>query len=377
MSSRPGAAGPSGDGGEQPVVLHLIGSLEIGGTEAQLVRFIDRASAPERHVVALFSTVGPLAAELARPPLLLGRLGRRPRDLVADLRTWSALRRAIADTGAAVVHAHLGMSELLAAAAAPRRVPIVASRRGLAGRYEGNRLFRLLEGLAHRRTRIMICNSEFLAMRTRERDLFPPPIRVIRNGVDLERFTPAPFPVDGPPTVVSVANLNAHKGQARLLEALRLLREELAEARLVLVGDGRDRRRLEELAATLGLAGAVRFEGHVLDPRPFLAQAHVVALASDHEGFPNALLEAMASGRPVVATRVGGVPELVQDGTSGFLTEPDPARLAERLRHLLTDRVLRQRMGSAARARAEAFSWERVVRETEGVYREVLADPAR
>ena len=79
-------------------------------------------------------------------------------------------------------------------------------------------------------------------------------------------------------------------------------------ARAVLVGEGPERPRLEATAAELGLGERVRFAGAVTDVRPFLAEARVVALTSDHEGLPNALLEAMASGRPVVATRVGGVP---------------------------------------------------------------------
>jgi glycosyltransferase involved in cell wall biosynthesis len=96
-------------------------------------------------------------------------------------------------------------------------------------------------------------------------------------------------------------------------------------------------------------------------------------MTSDHEGFPNALLEAMSQGRPVVATRVGGVPELVRDGEDGFLTSGDPVEIAARLRSLLTDRAMRERMARSARGRAGTFTWERAVRETEAVYREVLA----
>jgi glycosyltransferase involved in cell wall biosynthesis len=104
-----------------------------------------------------------------------------------------------------------------------------------------------------------------------------------------------------------------------------------------------------------------------------VAAGHVVALTSDHEGFPNALLEAMAQGRPVVATRVGGIPELVRDGVDGHLASLDPADIAARLSTLLTNATRRKQMGRAARERAETFTWDRLVSETEDVYRVVLA----
>ena len=123
----------------------------------------------------------------------------------------------------------------------------------------------------------------------------------------------------------------------------------------------------------LDLAGSVSFAGRVPDPRPFVARAHVAALASDTEGFPNALLEAMAMGRPVVARGVGGIPELVRDGQDGFLVGADPQEMADRLTSLLLDGDLRARQGASAHARAGTFTWDRVVRETETVYREVLS----
>ena len=115
----------------------------------------------------------------------------------------------------------------------------------------------------------------------------------------------------------------------------------------MLVGEGPERPRLEATAAELGLGERVRFAGAVTDVRPFLAEARVVALTSDHEGLPNALLEAMASGRPVVATRVGGVPELVRDGVDGLLTDADPASIARALTTLLSSPGEAERMGAS------------------------------
>ncbi|HEY7659048.1 MAG TPA: glycosyltransferase [Actinomycetota bacterium] len=348
----------------------------MGGTERQLVELVRRSTRPDRHRVAVMSVPGALAPHLPVAPIRLGRIGRRPSDLPDDVRMLRSWRRALHDVRPDLVHAHLGLSEVVAAFATPRGVPIVASRRGFAGRYEGNPVFHLVEGLAHRRVRVMICNSRYLAHRTQSRDRSPPPIRVIHNAVDLDHFGVASFPT-GPPSVTVVANLHPYKGHARLVAALRRIREELPEARMTFVGDGTERVRLQARAQDLRVEDALRFAGQVADPRPFVREAHVVALASDHEGFPNALLEAMAMGRPVVATRVGGVPELVRDGQDGFLTSLDAEDIAARLILLLRDGELRARMGLSARARAETFTWDRTVAETEAVYREVLTSARR
>lgn len=357
--------------GDGPTVLHLIGSLEIGGTERQLVEFIERSSEPQRHFVALFSSYGPLADRLTNPPIWLGRLGRRLGDVGRDARTVLALRSTVRAIEADIVHAHLHASELLAAAGTPRGIALVASRRGHAGRYEGSRAFASLERLAHRRIRTMICNSDYLARRARASDPSLPPVRVIHNAVDLDRFAARPD-AGGPPHATVVANLHPYKGHDRLLRAWHLVRRTLPDATLTFVGDGSERGHLEQLTRDLRLDAAVSFAGLVADPRPHIERAHVVALASDHEGFPNALLEAMAMARPVVASRVGGIPELVRDGRDGFLTSNDPSDIADRLIGLLGDVDLRARMGASARSRAESFTWDRVVGQTETVYRDVL-----
>ena len=171
---------------------------------------------------------------------------------------------------------------------------------------------------------------------------------MIPNGVDLERFSPLPLPPH--PVVVVIANLIAYKRHDLFLHAIELVGRSISGARAVLVGEGPERSRLEKLAAELGIAERVEFRGEVADVRAHLADARVVALTSEHEGTPNALLEAMAMGRPVVATPVGGIPDLVRDGVDGCLAEPTPAALSEAIGALLTDDDLaEQHGGSGAR----------------------------
>jgi glycosyltransferase involved in cell wall biosynthesis len=180
-----------------------------------------------------------------------------------------------------------------------------------------------------------------------------------------------------PPTVTVVANLKPYKGQVRFLHAFRLVARELPGASALLVGGGPDQARLTSLASQLGLDENVTFVGQVEDARPYVARSHLVALTSSHEGFPNAILEAMAMGRPVVATRVGGIPELVRDGVDGLLTSLDPDDIARAIVSLLRDEPRRSEMGAAARGRAEGFDWGRVVKETEEAYRKLLRDRSR
>ncbi len=356
-----------------PRILHLVPSLEIGGTERQLVEFVNRSSEPDRHSVACFSAIGELAGDLPRAPIWLGRFGQRPSDVLADVRVLRALRRTLHEGGFELVHAHLGRSEVLAAMGTPRGVPIVASRRGRNVGFETNLALKLVEGLGHRRAEVLICNARYWAERAERQDRWTPPTRVIHNGIDLEEFAPAPMPPDDEPHVAVVANLHPYKRLDAFLRAFVLLLADVPDARATLAGDGAERIRLVRLAAELGLGERVTFAGQVPDPRPVVDSSHLVALTSEHEGFPNALLEAMALGRPVVSTNVGGVPELVRDGEDGFLTSADPVEIAARMRTLLLDAAIRDRMARSARERAGLFTWDRVVTQTEDVYREVLA----
>ena len=188
------------------------------------------------------------------------------------------------------------------------------------------------------------------------RGVSPDRITVIHNGVRETPVTPAAAAAarrtlglsDGERVVVSVGRLSHEKGQSHLIRAAAAWR---ADARLVLIGDGPDRPRLEGLARALGRADRVIFAGTMSHVAPFYAMADVFVLPSLSEGSPNALLEAMAAGLPVVATQVGGVPEIAADGKTALLGPPkDAAFIAGAVDRLLDDRGLASRLGAAARA---------------------------
>jgi glycosyltransferase involved in cell wall biosynthesis len=196
--------------------------------------------------------------------------------------------------------------------------------------------------------------------------------RVIPNGVDLDRFAAEPHPVAG--RVVMVARLAAPKRADLAVRALARVRARVPSATLRLIGDGPDRPGVERLAAELGVGEAVEVLGTRSDVPALLAEASCLLLASDYEGCPLTVLEAMAAGVPVVATRVGGVPELVDEGETGLLAPAgDADGIAAALEQVLSDAVLARRLGSAGRERARReYSRARMAAETVAVYDELL-----
>jgi glycosyltransferase involved in cell wall biosynthesis len=190
-----------------------------------------------------------------------------------------------------------------------------------------------------------------------------------RSARDLERsrwgLSPADF------IIIMVARLEDEaKAQSAALEALRIIMARIPRPVLVFVGDGSSRAMLEARARQLDLQDRVVFTGRLPAVERLLNMADLAILPSRREGLPFALLEAMACGLPVVASKVGGVPELVEDGTTGYLIDPaDVDQLAERISLLYHDRMLRDRLGLAAQMVVrEKFSLDAMVEKTLKAY---------
>lgn len=200
------------------------------------------------------------------------------------------------------------------------------------------------------------------------------PIDVIHNFVNPELYCPLRTPATGrQPRLIHLSNFRPVK---RVLDCVRILAEVRREldAELWMVGDGPDRGAAERLAHELGLIGHIRFLGKRNDVPALLREADVLLMPSEMESFGLAALEAMASGVVPIGTRVGGVPELIDDGESGFLCQVgDIETMAARTSDVLRDRAVRERMGSAARRAAqERFSTELIIPRYEAIYRRVL-----
>jgi glycosyltransferase involved in cell wall biosynthesis len=210
------------------------------------------------------------------------------------------------------------------------------------------------------------------------------PVGVAYNGFDETIFRPLPpdpalrarFAPAGAPLLLFAGRLVTFKGIDHLLDALALLNDR-PQPHLLLIGDGPHRASLERRAAELGLSDRVTFAGpqpHAELPRYYAIADAFVVPSTDHETFSVASCEAMSCQRPVVGTRVGGLPEVVRDGETGYLVPPgDAAALAERIGALLCDQALREHMGAAGRAwTLEMFTWDRVIARMLACYEQAL-----
>ena len=359
----------------QPVLLMANFADRIGGGEESLlglVRGLDRRRfAPHVHVPG----EGGMAIELRRigVPLALRPLPTvRPWTLLAGGRAVRDLRALLSARRIRLVHAHGSRSALYAGLAARRsRIPVIWHVR-IVDRDPW------LDGLLLRLSSAIVANSAAAAGRFRGRSGAGTKVHIVPNGVDVEMFspvahattTPAP-PAEG--AVVYIGRLEHGKGPDVFLEAARVVQRALPRVRFVLVGDGPMRAALE--AATRAADVRATFVGYQADPRPFLGMAEAVVVPSRQEAFGRVLIEAMAAEVPVVATRVGGIPEVCVDGRTGLLVPPeDPGALAGAIVSTLTDPdVTRARVRAAAADVRARFTLAAHVARIQQLYDAVLA----
>jgi glycosyltransferase involved in cell wall biosynthesis len=230
---------------------------------------------------------------------------------------------------------------------------------------------------------VVVVNAEAVRQILIAEGYDPRRITVIRNGLDLAPFQGRPpagrlrrelgLPARGP-LIGALCRLTEVKGVEHFLEAAVLLSRRYPDARFLIAGDGYHRAALERYAVELGLAGRVIFTGMRKDVPAFLSEVQVSVLPSRSEALSNTLLESMAAGAAVVATRVGGNPEVVEDGVTGILVPPrEPEALAAAIARLIDTPSLAQAMGRAGRHRvAEHFTLDRVANETESLYLRLL-----
>ena len=202
----------------------------------------------------------------------------------------------------------------------------------------------------------------------------PQNLYVIPSGVPLERFFQAPNRPEGAPVVGYVGRLADIKGPLDLVEAFALVKETRPQARLLMVGDGPQRAEVEQRISRLQLQDSVTITGWQEDTLPFLAQMRLLAVPSHNEGMGRVVVEAMAAGLPVVASRVGGLPDLITPGQNGWLARPkDPRDLCDHIARLLDDPSQAEAMGQRGRERAHDFSDQVMFERLEALYARLLS----
>ena len=302
-----------------------------------------------------------------------------------DLTAAWRLSRAVQQLRPDVIHAHdphgVAMAALaLSMSTMKTKPPLVASRR-VDFHLRGSALSRW----KYRQVDLFICASEAIRTMLLGDGVEPARAVTVHEGIDLGHVAAAPaaplhqelWLPHGAPIVGNVAALVPHKGQKHLVDAAAMVVQHVPDARFVIAGEGELRSALEHQVRHLGLEKHVMLAGF----RPDILSVHkafdIFVMSSVTEGLGTSVLDAMACGRPVIGTRAGGIPEVVEDGVTGILVPPrDPHAMADAIVRLLKDEALRLRMGGAGLSLANArFSAERMVQDTISVYERIALEP--
>lgn len=382
----------------RPLVLHVITLLELGGAQQNTLYSVAHHDRSRFRAALLAGTGGVLDEEALRIPdaevRLLPSL-RREISPVADPVALFALARAFRRMGPAIVHTHSSKAGILGRLAARwARVPrVVHTVHGWSFNDTQpapvSTFYRSLERVAARATDRIVCVSEKdretgIALGIGARDRYV----LVRSGIDLADFAPRPERraavraalgvAEGEILVGAVACLKPQKAPLDLVEAAAEARARDPRLRFVLAGDGELRGPVEERARALGLGESFRLLGWRRDVPDLLAAMDLFVLTSLFEGLPRAVLQAMTAGVPVVATAVGGTPEVVRDRETGRLVTPGrPAEAAEAILDLAADPGGRAALAAAARRRiGEEFDIRGMVRRLDRLYEEILRPSA-
>jgi glycosyltransferase involved in cell wall biosynthesis len=371
-------------------ILYVITSAEFGGAPLHVLQ-LARYMLKQSHEVGIVTAPEPRMMQEAKAlgvRIFPNPHFVRPVVLWKDFRALWRVSQAIQQFKPDLVSAHSTKAGFAARfSCAILRVPVIFTAHGWAfteGKSPLSRYFlALAEGLASKVTKKIICVSEHdkeLAIRLHVAS--EKKVKVIHNGMEPSLY----LNTDGSKIrselglseseilITMVARFVPQKDHDTLFRALNFLPE--CGFKVALVGNGEREVLFRREAEKQSVNGRVVFLGERCDVPQILAASGIFVLSSHWEGLPRSIIEAMMSGLPVVATRVGGVPELVEDGVTGFLVPPkDPQALAKALQRLLDDPELRHRMGQLGREKAlREFTLDRMLRETEKVYEEVLGN---
>jgi len=382
-------------------VLRVIARLNMGGPAIHVANLAAGLETRGYHTTLV---AGSLARGEDSMAFLAERLGvtvvsveelQREVSVLHDARSVLRVAELIRDERPHVLHTHTAKAGAIARAAAllavGARPPVVLHTfhgHVLKGYFDAGRtaFFRQVERTLARASDVLVAVSPEVRDELVELGVAPlEKFVVIRLGIPLEERLGDPtadsdyrhlYGIPEDAFVVGwVGRMTGIKDTGAVVDIVRAVRERGVNAVLCMVGDGPDREGLEQLAHKLGIARYCYFVGYQSDVAGYYRLFDAFLLPSVNEGTPVSAIESLASGTPVVANRVGGVPDVVRDGVDGFLVEPgDVDAAAARLAELAADPALRSRLGESGRARVlERYSVERLVDDVDRLYRSLLA----
>ncbi|MCL6584498.1 MAG: glycosyltransferase [bacterium] len=362
-------------------IVHLTLSLETGGAETLITRLIQRINQQSfRLLVVCLCSRGPLAhlAEQAGAKVILADPMIRGASLIYPYSLLRLIQREKAD----IIHSHSGCGPTAALLSRYLRIPQIHTEHGRP--FPDRRWMIELERLYGRQTRKIVAVSPLLKEYLQRVFRWPDEkVLVIENGIDTDYFAPQPkseklmreLEIEPEQKVIgSVGRLSQVKNYPLLLHAFKQILSRHPKAKLLIVGEGPQRRSLEEIINKSGLSAACRLLGERFDIRDLLCLMDVFVLPSWSEGTSLSLLEAMSCARPVVASCVGGNQEIVQTGRCGFLASPhDVSAFVYSIQTLLDHPLMARRFGECARkVVVERYHLRAMVERYEELYRQML-----
>ena len=368
-------------------VVELLATGTSGGAQEHVFNLVTRIDTSRYDVSVLALSNGPAVRRLERAGVTVCVLDEMP-----DAEAIDAVAAHLEAVKADVVHNHMYRAEVIGTQAAWRLASLGKRRPYVVGTVHSSRfrstedrelISRLTPSIDH-----LVAVSRAIVRKLEDEDRTGAPISLIYNGVDLTRYTDPdvcgtlhdefPIPV-GAPIVGVVARLEPEKGHPTLLDAWPAVLAAVPDAHLLIVGEGSQRELLGAQAAALGIEGSVTFTGRRDDVPAVTAALDVAVLPSYREAQGLSILEAMALSRPVVASAVGGIPEMIEDGMTGLLVPPhDPAALSAGIIRLLRDHPFADTIARAARDQIhDRFCVELMVHAVESIYDESVAEEQR
>ena len=354
--------------------LHIDTARSWRGGQNQVLLTVNGLRALGHRTALVVHPEGELRKRAAEGTDLIPLAPRTEMDLSAAWRLARIIRR----LGADVVHAHdphgVAMAALALSMGSAKPAPVFVASRRVDFHLKSNSLSRW----KNRQVDCFICASEAIRQMLVGDGIPEARTATVHEGIDVDRVVATPavnvhealWLPHNAPLVGNVAALVPHKGQRYLIEAVPLVMKEIPDARFVIFGEGELREHLEHLVHEHHLAKHVLLPGFRTDILGCLKGLDVFAMPSVTEGLGTSLLDAMACAKPIVATRTGGIPEVVEDGVTGVLVPPrDSGSLARTIVRLLTDRERRERLAKAGFDRVrERFTVERMVAQTVALY---------
>ncbi len=372
-------------------ILYIITLAEIGGAQTHLRSLVENLDRENFEITAVTSSTGPLITKLKLMNICVIKCVSMGRELNfrSDLKTLKFLYTLCRKEKFDIVHAHSSKAGFLGRVAAYLAgIPVILfSVHGFAFNVENNfwkkKIYILIEYLAGKFSSHVICvSSRDLEHAIEEGILSAKKVQQIANGVNVKNFYSANRKStrialcvkDHEILIGTVARLAKAKGQEYLIQAVSSLVNKYPHVKFLLVGSGKEEGFFKKLIHDLDLENHFILTGDREDIPDLLAAIDIFAFPSLSESMPYAVLEAMAAGKPIVASKTGGISELIKNGLEGYLVEPgNISALEEALKVLIEDEPLKVKMGECGRKKVEAhFGLDRTIRKTMGLYRRKL-----